>query len=178
MVFTLSMATFVHLTAEKNVNRILRNGISHLRSKPNCPRGIFAMPVTRNFYVSHQWLREMKRRGHGPVAAVYFRIADADTVWVGHYNRAHQQMTAAQAAALIASQENSEGYEVIVPARIGRSQIRRTKRLPQLVGWRYYPGAHGDKPCGCPVCQRGDYGARGIGAKWEAANTEASKVTD
>jgi hypothetical protein len=156
------MATFVHLTAEKNIKGILRNGISRLRRSAASPRGIFAMPVTRNFYVSHQWLRELKRRNQGTIAAVYFRIADEQTVWLGHYNQSHRQISAAEAVALITAQENSEGYEVIVPERIPRSQIKRVKRLPQLVGWRYYPAAHGRKPCPCPVCQRGEYGARRI----------------
>src|SRR5215471_14234001 len=161
------MATFVHLTTEKNIPRILRNGISRLRKRTGRPSGIFAMPVTRNFYVSHQWLRELKRRDEGPVAAVYFRIADDATVWVGHYNQAHQKMRAAEALALIARQENSEGYEVVIPDRIPRAQIRRAKRLPQIVGWRYSPGSHGKRPCGCPFCQRGNYGARRIRQRFE-----------
>lgn len=160
------MAMFVHLTAEKNVQRILRNGISRLRKK-STPHGIFAMPVTRNFYVSHQWLRELKRRGQGAIAAIYFRIPDDDEVWVGHYNRAHQKMPASQALALIIQQSPSEGYEVIVPRRILQSQIHRVKRLPQVVGWRYYPGSHGRKPCGCPFCQRGNYGARKLRDMYE-----------
>src|SRR5215467_9425303 len=153
------MAMFVHLTAERNVNRILRNGISRLRKRSDTPHGIFAMPVTRSFYVSHQWLRELKRRGQGSIAAVYFRIPDEDDVWVGHYHRSHRRMTASQALALIAEQDTPQGYEVIVPRKITASQIHRVKRLPQIVGWRYYPDSHGDKPCGCPVCQRGNYGA-------------------
>ena len=161
------MATFVHLTAEKNVARILRNGISRLRKQAGRPSGIFAMPVTRNFYVSHQWLRELRRRGQTPVSAVYFRIPDAQAVWVGHYNQGHQKMTAAEAVALISSQENSEGYEVIIPSHIPRPHIQKARRLPQVVGWRYYPGAHGKKPCPCPVCQRGQYGARRIRDKYE-----------
>ena len=160
------MPLFVHLTQEKNVNRILRNGIAPARKRMNCPHGVFAMPVTRNFYVSHQWLRELKRRGHETVAAVYFRIPDHTMVWIGHYQRSHQQMTAAEGLALISGQSNAEGYEVIVPDRISRSQLHRVKRLRQIVGWRYYPGAHGRKPCGCPVCQRGDYGARRIRGKF------------
>src|SRR5215471_1721914 len=144
------MAMFVHLTPEKYCTRILRNGISRLRKKAGLPAGIFAMPVTRNFYVSHQWLRELKRQGQGPIAAVYFRIADDTLVWIGHYNQPHQKITAAAALALIDGQRNSEGYEVIVPGSISRSQVHRIKRLPQLIGWRYYPGAHGQKPCGCP----------------------------
>jgi hypothetical protein len=46
------MAMFVHLTAEKNVKAVLRNGISRLRKpiqRASGVSGIFAMPVTRNF---------------------------------------------------------------------------------------------------------------------------------
>jgi hypothetical protein len=161
------MAMFVHLTAERNVNAILRNGISRLRRSSKYPAGIFAMPVTRNFYVSHQWLRELKRRGHGPVAGVYFRIGDKEVVWVGHYNQPHVSMTAAQALSLIDRQHSAEGFQVIIPRRIARSEIHRVRRLSQLLGWRYFPGSHGKKPCPCPVCVRGDYGARKIREKYE-----------
>jgi hypothetical protein len=145
------MATFVHLTPEKNVKAILRNGISRLRRTTDRPHGIYAMPVTRNFYVSHQWLRELKRGGQAPIAGVYFRIPDDERVWVGHYNRSHQEMTAAEAAGLVGKGENVEGYEIIVPRRIEAKEINRIKMPPQIVGWRYYPEAHGKKPCGCPV---------------------------
>ena len=161
------MAMFVHLTAEKNIKSILRNGISRIRRRANYPHGVFAMPVTRNFYISHQWLRELKRRGGNTISAVYFRISDEERVWVGHYNQAHQQMTAAEAAALIMTSESREGYEVIVPRRIEKSEIHRIKSLPQVMGWRYYPGAHGKRPCGCGFCQRGEYGARRLRKKYE-----------
>jgi hypothetical protein len=160
------MTMFVHLTSEKNQKAILRNGISRIRKQANRPHGIFAMPVTRNYYVSHQWLRELRRRSESNIIGVYFRIPDAETVWVGHYNQAHQQMTAAEAAALIAA-ENQEGYEVIVSRRIDKKEIHRIKNLRQVTGWRYYPGAHGRRPCGCPVCQRGNYGARRLREDYE-----------
>lgn len=161
------MAMFVHLTAEKNVKRILRNGLSRLRKRGDCPQGIFAMPVTRNFYVSHQWLRELKRKGQGAIAGVYFPISDDEQVWVGHYNQAHREMTAAEAVALLARGESREGYEIIIPRRIGKDEIHRVRMLPQVVGWRYYPAAHGNKPCGCSFCQRGNYGARRLREEFE-----------
>ena len=155
------MAMFVHLAPEKYVKSILRNGISRLREKAGYPHGIFAMPVTRNFYISHQWLRELKQRGQGPIAAVYFRVPDSLIVWVGHYNQPHQQMTAAAALALISVQQNAEGFEVIVPERIGRDQVHRVKSLPQVLGWRYYPGAKGQQPfCHCRYCNRGEIRAQ------------------
>lgn len=105
------------------------------------------MPVTRHFYISHQWLRELKRGRRAMIVAIYFRIPDDDPVWVGHYHQAHRRMTAAEAAAVIMASEEREGYEVIVPRRIDKKEIRRIKHLPQVTGWRYYPNAHGRRPC-------------------------------
>ena len=158
---------FVHLTLEKNIKAILRNGISRIRKQSNRPHGIFSMPVTRNFYISHQWLRELKRSGGNAIVGVYFRIPDEEMVWVGHYHQAHRQMTAVEAAALMTTTENREGYEIIVPRKIERNEIHRVKNLPQIIGWRYYPDAHGKRPCGCPFCQRGSYGARRLREEYE-----------
>ena len=94
------MAMFVHLALESQSKQIQRVGISRLR-KPfgECPGGVFAVPVVRDFYVSHQWLRELKRRNAGPIVGIYFRIPDTDTVWVGHYNQNHREMSAAESVA-------------------------------------------------------------------------------
>jgi hypothetical protein len=125
------------------------------------------MPVTPNYYVSHQWLRELRRRGKGTISAVYFRIPDDEIVSVGHYNQAHQEMTAADAVATMMAAENREGFEVIIGRRISPTEIHRVKSLPQVVGWRYYPESHGRKPCGCPFCQRGEYGAKKLRQKYD-----------
>ena len=94
------MAMFVHLTPESGVPLIRRNGIRRLRrAVGNFPGGVFAVPVTRNFYVSHQWLRELKRRNQGAIVGVYFRVPDEERVWVGHYNQHHRWMSAAEAVA-------------------------------------------------------------------------------
>ena len=156
------MAMFVHLASESRVRLISRNGIGRLRKAVGeRPGGIFAVPVTRNFYVSHQWLRELKRSGRGgEIAGVYFRIPDDEPVWVGHYGQAHRSMTAAEAVAIFLSDDNREGYEVIIPRRISPGEIHRSRTLPQVVGWRYHPNSHGKKPCGCDFCQRSQYGAR------------------
>jgi hypothetical protein len=178
------MPVFVHLTSERNILSIRRNGIG-LRKRRFRPRGVYALPVTRNFYVSHQWLRELKRLGGGTVVGVYFRVPDDEAVEIGHYNSRHVAMTAAEAVALMMAAEqrcpvaerlrdqqsavvqrgrrlpsSPEGYEVIVPRRVERSEIIRVKSLPQVVGWRYRPGANGQPPCVCLCCERGQYGAR------------------
>ncbi len=155
------MPMFVHLAPESRVTLIRRNGIGRLRkAQGERPGGLYAMPVTRNFYVSHQWLRELKRRGQGAVAGIYFRIPDDEPVWVGHYGQAHRAMTAAQATAEFSVAENREGWEVIIPRRVEAKEIHRVRSLPQVLGWRYYPGAKGKPPsCTCRYCIRGDYGA-------------------
>lgn len=161
------MALFVHLTPESRVNAIRRNGIARMRMTHDGQRGIFAMPVTRNFYISHQWLRELKRGRSGPIVGVYFRIDDAEIVSVGHYNQAHQDMTAAEAVAEILASENAEGFEVFIRRKIEAHEIHRVRELPQVVGWRYAPRSHGRKPCGCRFCQRGQYGAKKLRDEYE-----------
>lgn len=161
------LAMFVHLAPESRMALILRNGIGRLRKAASGrPAGIFAVPVTRNFHVSHQWLRELKRRGQGTICGVYFRLADQEPVWVGHYGHAHRSMTAAEAVAEFMAAESREGWEVVVPRRVLAKEIHRVRRLPQVVGWRYYPGAKGRPPfCTCRFCTRGDYGAARLRAR-------------
>src|SRR5215472_145098 len=123
------MAMFVHLTLEALARRIRRNGISRLRKGVgSSPKGVFAVPVTRNFYASHQWVRELKRRNRGPLAGVYFRVPDKERVWVGHYGQVHRWMSAAEAAALFATADDPLGWEVVIPRRIEASEIHRTRR--------------------------------------------------
>ena len=156
------MAMFVHLTFQSRVAQIRRNGIRRLRSAVGkCPGGIFAVPVTRNFQISHQWLRELKRRNGGPMAGVYFRIPDDEPVWIGHYNQQHCWMSAAESIAEFMDAEDPRGWEVVVPRRIEASEIHRTRQLPQVIGWRFSPSAKGKPPfCACKFCTRGDYGAK------------------
>jgi hypothetical protein len=169
------VAMFVHLCPESRLALIRRNGIRRLR-RPwrDLPGGVFAVPVTRNFHVSHQWVRELKRRGAGPIAGVYFRIADNERVWVGHYGRAHRWMTAAEAVAEFLVAQSREGWEVVIPRRVEASEVHRTRRLPQVVGWRYTPGSHGTRPCGCDFCQRGEYGGRRLRERYKRSGPESA----
>jgi hypothetical protein len=161
------MAMFVHLTPDSRVARIRRNGITRLREgSGETPRGVFAVPVTRNFYVSHQWLRELKRKGQGPIAGIYFRLPDVESVWVGHYGQAHRMMAAAEAVAEFMASEVREGWEVIIPRRILAREIHRVRSLPQVVGWRFFPEAKGKPPfCTCKYCTRGEFGAARLRAR-------------
>jgi len=164
------MAMFVHLAPQSRVALIRRNGIRRLRrAGRNFPSGVFAVPVTRNFYISHQWLRELKRRNQGPIAGVYFRIPDEERVWVGHYNQAHRWMSAAEAVGEFMAAEDAQGWEVVIPRRIEASEIHKTRRIPQLIGWRFSPKAKGKPPfCTCKFCVRGDCGARRLRERLDA----------
>jgi hypothetical protein len=161
------MPLFVHLAPESAIKRIRRSGIRRLRKTPSGARALFAMPVTRNFYVSHQWLRELKRFHSGPIFGIYFRVPDDEPVLAGRFNQPHQPMTAAQAAALVTG-EATPGFEVLLARAILPSEIHRIRALPQTIGWRYYPESHGRKPCPCVYCQRGEYGGRKIIAARDA----------
>ena len=154
------MGLFLHLVPEASVARIRRNGITRMRRPAGqLPKRIYATPVTRNFYASHQWLRELKRFHPGPLAGIYFRISDEQIVWVGHYGQNHQQLTAAQAVAMFSAAADPLGWEVLIPRRIMPEEIVRVRRLPQVIGWRFYPNAKGRVPCTCDFCIRGEYGA-------------------
>jgi hypothetical protein len=155
------MAMFVHLAPESSAPQIRRNGVARLRRRVGAsPRGVFAVPVTRNFYASHQWLRELKRRNKGPIVGVYFRIPDDQQVWVGHYGQAHRWLSAAEAVAQFAAASDPLGWEVVIPRRIEANEIHNTRRLRQVVGWRFHPKAKGKPPfCTCKFCTRGEYGA-------------------
>lgn len=166
------MALFVHLAPENESAAIRRAGIKPRRIGAGAHEGyeriVFAMPVTTNFYISHQWLRELKRRGDRTIVGVYFRLPKDEKVMVGHYNESHAEMTANEAAGLIFNLEDAEGFEVVIPRKIEADEIHDIRALPQVLGWRYYPAAKGHKPCGCPVCiGRGEINSRRIRRAYE-----------
>lgn len=159
------MAMFVHFAPQRRIKSILRSGIARLRRGWNgSPGGIFSLPVTQNFYATHQWLRELRRFGRGTQVAVYFRIPDEEPVWFGHFGQSHLQMPADDAVSAMMHGPQVDGFEVIIPRKISAREIHRVKALPQIVGWRYFPGSHERKPCACPYCQRGQYGGQRIRA--------------
>lgn len=156
------MAMFVHLAPESRVALIRRNGIRRVRrAVGDFPGGVFAVPVTRNFYVSHQWLRELKRRNQGAISGVYFRVPDGEQVWVGHYRQRHRWLSAAEAVGEFDAAEDAQGWEVVIPRRIDADEVHRIRQLPQVVGWRFSPESKGKPPfCTCKFCTRGEYGSR------------------
>src|SRR5436305_862810 len=113
------MAMFVHIAAEAEARRIRRSGISRVqRAWGPFPGGVFAVPVVPNFFLTHQWLRELKRRNEGPLIGVYFRVPNGERVWVGHYGKDHNWMSASEAIAKFTGADDRRGWEVIIPRKI------------------------------------------------------------
>lgn len=166
------MAMFVHLASENDIPAIRRSGIKPCRGTKEYPGGVFALPVTPEFYISHQWLRELKRGGQRTISGVYFRIRDDESVLIGHYNQHHREMTANQAIDIFMHAENAEGYQVCIPRKIDKNEIHRVKWLPQVIGWRYQPDSHKKWYCGCPICvPSGSIKGRQKRDDWEAAQS-------
>ena len=164
------MTSFVHIADERDAASIRRTGLKLASGqiRPDRPWGVFALPVVANFLLSHQWVRELKRRGHRTAVGVYFKLDTAELVWAGLYNEPKKQMTAGQAAAVLRAVQ-SFGFEVIVPHGIGARSITAVRQLPQKLGWRYFPNAHiRGIFCGCQYCVGGQIRSRSIRERYEA----------
>jgi len=162
------MTLFVHIAAKKDSRTIRRAGLKASPINDVIPYGIYAMPVVPNFYTSHQWVRELKRRGQRQMCGVYFRIPDGEEVWAGRYNQPHMRMAAAEAVALLMRLEDIQGYEIIIPHLIAAQAIVKIRDMPHI-GWRYFPSAHQRRPCGSPACLgRGEIKSRRLRKAYEA----------
>ncbi|MFO1280941.1 MAG: hypothetical protein U1F51_00495 [Burkholderiales bacterium] len=166
------MPIFVHIADERDVASIRRAGLRLARAAtgpaPDRPTGVFALPVVADFAVTHQWLRELKKRGFRVATGVYFRLTDDEPVWAGRYDEQKRRTTAAQAAGTLA-RDRTLGYEVLVPRSIGPAEIHAVRALPQSVGWRHFPDAHRQGVyCGCRYCQRGEIKSRRLRDRYEA----------
>lgn len=143
----------MHLAQEKDEKRIRKNGIRSVRLPILQPgRALFCMPVIGDFMMTHQWLRELRRSGKKNFIGVYFRLRDQEPVWAGFYNAKQELTTAGRAVKTFLAKKDKLGFQVLVPRPILPGEIIKMKRLPQNIGWRYYPLAHGKKPCLCPAC--------------------------
>ncbi len=154
------MAEFVHITVARRARRIERSGIAARSHGRSGGRGVYCMPVLPSFTLTYQWVRELRRWHPGVLVAVHLRLPDDEPVTVGRYGAPAREVTAAQAVAVVRELEDPRGYEVFVPRAISTAEIRRVRAVPQGVGWRYLPAAHGRRPCPCPGClPRGAYRA-------------------
>ncbi len=153
------MPTLVHLADEKDATSIKRNGIKIGKHR----QGIYCMPVTPNFFMSHQWLRELKRRGVKTYVAVYFKAPSKTMVYAGYFNSDHKHITLGEA--IKEMQDTPLGYELIIDRKIEAKEIEKIINITQTVGWRVSPDAKGRKPCSCDFCIRGDIKANRLRQK-------------
>ncbi len=157
------MPTLVHIANEKDALAIKRAGIAPSKAL----KVVFFMPVLQSHFVSHQWLRELKRRGTKVMVGIYFHLRSSELVWAGRYNEKHEQLMLGQAIKRLMTQGDPLGFELFIERKILPTEITRIRQLPQNIGWRYQPHAHGKTPCPCPRCMRGSYGARRIQDKFD-----------
>ena len=152
------MSILIHIADRRDSNSILKNGIKIGKWR----KGVFFMPVTQDFFGSHQWIRELKRRGIRTYVGVTFKLKHNELVWFGKYNEEHEQITLGQAINKFLSAEDRLGYEFLIERKILSTEIHKIRSIPQGVGWRYSPGSH-QRPlkCACPMCiSSGDINAR------------------
>ena len=160
------MPSLVHIAPEPVASRIRRTGIGPSRLRQaveGYDRFVWAFPVLESYTISHQWSRELKRLGAHTLAAVTFRIPDAEMVFARHYRETPKPFSAAAAVGYIRAAPSPLGYEILLPRRIRPSEITSIRVLAKAIGWRYWPEAKSQDrwPCECPMCApRGEVKAR------------------
>jgi hypothetical protein len=146
------MPILTHLTPEEEARAIRRSGIRAATAGYGTPRGVFCMPILPDYFATHQWLRELKRRGQRTMVAVDFRLRSDEPAWFGLYGRRHTEITVGRAIEMLMETGDARGFEVIIPRPIRSEEILRIRTPRQVIGWRYQPDAHGVHPCPCRVC--------------------------
>lgn len=73
------MPIVVHITDEKNAASIARAGIR----PPRGMKAIYFMPVVQSHFISHQWIRELRRGGAKVLVGIYFRLPGTENVLGG-----------------------------------------------------------------------------------------------
>jgi len=149
---------FLHLAPAARERSIRRSGLAGARASfPDAagaalvlPRAVYAMPVVPDFWTSHQWTREMRRRNGERLVAVHFRLPDDELVHVGRYAQPHRLLPAAAAARWV--MDHPEGAEIVVPRKVTRREVVAVRQAPQLVGWVQSPDEKDPFGCVCAVC--------------------------
>jgi hypothetical protein len=160
------MPMIVHIADERVAARIKRNGIALGESGRNGSGAVYFMPVMQDFFISHQWLRELKRRNAKTLVGVYARLPSHELVWAGRYNHVHRHIPLGEAIGELMRLPDPLGYEMFITRKISTKEITHIRALPQKVGWRYMPHAHGRPPCPCPAClAKGEVGVAKIRAR-------------
>jgi hypothetical protein len=150
------MAKFVTIKTMKRAQAIERSGVikAHAASFliPTKLKGstglwyhakvVYAMPVSTNYVVSHQWIAEIQSNyAHVPVSAIYFDLPDEQMVYFGHYAAAKLKATAGEVCAYFYQELQKDdfshlmGFEVLIPCD-SVENIKRIKHDMDWVGWR------------------------------------------
>ena len=161
------MPVFIHLADEKNSKQIKVSGIK----KGKISGGIFFMPMLPNYFVSYQWVRELRRRGVKNFVAVQFKLDSTEMVWAGKYFEAHRYITVGEAIKEVNELDDPLGYQIFIERKIYANEILRIKHIPQKIGWRYRPHSH-RRPltCACRIClPRGSMKSRKLRARLQEA---------
>ena len=82
---SLHMISLIHIADKNDEASIIKNGLRAGKRRTG-PRGVYAVPVIPNHATTHQWARELKRRGVRTLICVQFRIPSSESVLVGKYN--------------------------------------------------------------------------------------------
>ncbi len=146
------MPILVHITSDVEARAAVRAGLRAASGAFDTPRGVYCMPMLPSYFATHQWHRELKRRGRKIMTAVDFRLPDDDPVWFGRYSGPHRETTVGRAIGDLLRERDPRGFELIVPRRILPREILRLRTPHRVVGWRYRPDAHGKPLCPCRVC--------------------------
>ncbi|GIE77076.1 hypothetical protein Aph02nite_30260 [Actinoplanes philippinensis] len=146
------MPNLVHITPHRHATRMPRGGVAARSRGWDGDRGVYTMAVLPDFTLTHQWVRELRRWKPGVLVAVDLRLPGDEPVTVGRYGREPLRLTAAEAAGHVRELADPRGYEIFVPRAIRPTEVRRIRALPQGIGWRHVPDAHGRRPCTCPAC--------------------------
>jgi hypothetical protein len=169
------MASFVHLADEKDGKLIEKNGIKSIKMNGR-RRGVYCTPVVKDFSITHQWSRELKRRGMKSLICVQFRVSDDEMVKVGKYNGDKISMTAAESVKAVSDHVDPMGLEVVFNRKILPKEIKRIYSAPRIVGWRFHPDAKGKMPfCFCQYSNRGGIRAQSLISR--GADRKTSRVT-
>lgn len=155
------MTQFIHLADAKQIPAIRRSGIAARKVRGEELRGFYCTPVSRNGFRTHQWLRELKRRGVKTYEAIQFYLPASAEVYIGRYGQPHLKVTASSALKIFEEHESGLGLEVIIPRALIPKEIRRTYKPNPVSGWRFSPEAKGKPPqCRCEWCNKGEIKAR------------------
>ena len=159
------MAVLVHITSVENDKSICQSGIK-LGKYNNI---VYFMPHMKEYLISHQWARELKRSGIKNFIAVDFKIPTEETIWFGKYTEGHKELPLKEAIELFMSLEDKLGYEFFIERKIEAKEVMKVRHIPKPMGWRYEPASHGKEPCPCPMCiQPGGYKTNKLKEKHKA----------